>query len=79
MKIFAFGGEGQMEGFLVLAGQLFLIVCIQSVLEVAAAVRFQNHLQKVISLAAYLAALVLVLRFMDGYLLDTLQRLTRGL
>ena len=25
------------------------------------------------------AALVLVLRFMDGYLLDTLQRLTRGL
>ena len=39
-----------MEGFLVLAGQLFLIVCIQSVLEVAAADRFQNHLQKVISL-----------------------------
>ena len=68
-----------MDGFLVLAGQLFLIVCIQSVLEVAAVDRFQNHLQKVISLAAYLAALVLVLRFMDGYLLDTLQRLTRGL
>ena len=43
MKIFAFGGEGQMEGFLVLAAQLFLIVCIQSVLEVAAADRFQNH------------------------------------
>ena len=35
-----------MEGFLVLAGQLFLIVCIQSVLEVAAADRFQNHLKK---------------------------------
>lgn len=68
-----------MEGFLVLAGQLFLIVCIQSVLEVAAADRFQNHLQKVISLAAYLAALVLVLRFMDGYLLDMLQRLARKL
>ena len=68
-----------MEGFLVLAGQLFLIVGIQSVLEVAAADRFQNHLQKVISLAAYLAALVLVLRFMDGYLLDMLQRLARGL
>ena len=47
------------------------------VLKAAAADRFQNHLQKVISLAAYLA--VLVLRFMDGYLLDTLQRLTRGL
>ena len=49
------------------------------VLKAAAADRFQNHLQKVISLAAYLAALVLVLRFMDGYLLDMLQRLARGL
>ena len=49
------------------------------VLKAAAADRFQTHLQKVISLAAYLAALVLVLRFIDGYLLDTLQRLTRGL
>lgn len=68
-----------MEGFLVLAGQLFLIVCIQSVLEVAAADRFQNHLQKVISLAAYLAALLLVLRFMEGNLLVILRRMANGL
>lgn len=68
-----------MEGFLVLAGQLFLIVCIQSVLEVAAADRFQNHLQKIISLAAYLAALLLVLRFMEGNLLVILRRMANGL
>lgn len=68
-----------MEGFLVLAGQIFLIVCIQSVLEVAAADRFQNHLQKVISLAAYLAALLLVLRFMEGNLLVILRKMANGL
>lgn len=65
-----------MEAFLRLAGQLCLIVCVQAVLEVLAADRWQNHLQKVISTACYLAALLLVLRFMQTYLLDILRSMT---
>ena len=67
-----------MEAFLRLAGQLCFIVCVQAVLEVLAADRWQNHLQKVISMACYLAALVLVLRFMQSYVLDILRSITFG-
>lgn len=57
-----------MDGFLTLAGQLFLILCIQSVLEAMAAARWQNQmLQKPIEFACYLASLLLVLRFMQSY------------
>lgn len=67
-----------MQAFLTLVGQLLFIICIQAVLEVLAADRFQNHFQKVISTACYLAALVLVLRFMQNYLLDILHSMLRS-
>lgn len=53
-----------MEQFLTLAGQLFVIVCVQSVLEVMTSSRRQNHLYKVIFLACYVSSLLLVLNFM---------------
>ena len=62
-----------MDGFLTLAGQLFLILCIQSVLE-AMAIKWQNHfMQKPIDLGCYLASLAVVLRFMEAYLSDILR------
>ncbi|WP_313528647.1 hypothetical protein [Anaerotignum sp.] len=65
-----------MQGFLTLAGQLFIILCIQSILEVMASSRRQNHLQKPIALGCYLASMLLVLHFMQQYLGDILQTLS---
>lgn len=65
-----------MQGFLTLAGQFFIILCIQSILEVMAFSRRQNHLLKPISLGCYIASLFLVLRFMQQYLGDILQALS---
>ncbi len=67
-----------MQAFLTLTGQILFIICIQAVLEVLAADRFQNHFQKIISAACYLAALALVLRFMQNYLLDILHSMMRN-
>lgn len=65
-----------MEGFSVLAGQLFLILCVQSILEAMASKWKNSYMQKPIELGCYLASLVVVLRFMQAYLLDTLRALT---
>lgn len=62
-----------MQGFLTLAGQFFIILCIQSILEVMASSRRQNHLMKPIALGCYIASLFLVLHFMKEYLSDILQ------
>lgn len=66
-----------MDGFLTLAGQLFLIVCIQSVLDVLASDRKYTPLQKMISVGCYIASLVLVLRFMQTHLLHLIQNIAR--
>jgi len=67
-----------MDGFLVLAGQLFLILCIQSVLEAMAATRWQNSfLQKPIELGCYLASLAVVLRFMQTYVFSILRSFSK--
>ncbi len=66
-----------MDGFLTLAGQLFLIVCIQSVLDVLASDRKYTPLQKIISVGCYIASLVLVLRFMQTHLLHLIQSIAR--
>ena len=68
-----------MQPFLTLSSQLLLIVCMQSVLEAVATRRRQNHLQKPIGLGCYFAALVLVLRFMQDYLMDIIHALARGI
>ena len=62
-----------MDAFLSLAGQLFLILCMQSVLETMAAKRQNTSLQKTIELGCYLASLVVVLRFMEEYVFDILR------
>jgi hypothetical protein len=62
-----------MEGFSILAGQLFLILCVQS----AMASKWQSgFMQKPIELGCYIASLAVVLRFMETYLLDILRALT---
>ena len=65
-----------MEGFSVLAGQLFLILCVQSVLEAMASKWQSGFMQKPIELGCYIASLAVVLRFMQNYLLDILRALT---
>lgn len=62
-----------MQSFLTLAWQLFFIACMQSVLEVVASSRRQNHMQKPIALGCYVASLMLVLRFMQVNLFSELQ------
>lgn len=62
-----------MDGFLTLAGQLFLILCIQSVLEAMVTKWQNNYMLKPIELGCYLASLAAVLRFMERYLFDILR------
>ena len=66
-----------MDGFLTLAGQLFLILCIQSVLEAMVAKWQNNYMMKPIELGCYLASLLAVLRFMETYLSDILNSITK--
>ena len=66
-----------MDGFLTLAGQLFLILCIQSVLEAMVTKWQNNFMLKPIELGCYLASLVVVLRFMEQYLFDILHTISK--
>ena len=66
-----------MDGFLALAGQLFLILCIQWILE-AMAVKWQNNIMlKPIERGCYLASLLAVLRFMETYLFGILKNISK--
>ena len=66
-----------MEGFLALAGQLFLILCIQWILE-AMASRWQNNVMlRPIELGCYLASLLAVLRFMENYIFGILKNISK--
>ena len=66
-----------MDGFLTLAGQLFLILCVQMILEAMAA-RWQNSFMlKHIELGCYLASLLVVLRFMETYLFGILKNISK--
>ena len=66
-----------MDGFLTLAGQLFLILCVQSVLE-AMVTRWQNSFMlKPVELGCYLASLVVVLRFMETYFFGILRTISK--
>ena len=58
----------EMNAFLVLIGQLFLIVCIQSVLEMFFASR--EYLKTILTIAAYAASLYLLLRFVFDNLIS---------
>lgn len=66
-----------MEAFLHLAGELFLILCIQSILENMTASRRQSNLQKTISFGCYIASLILVLRFTETHLFRLLRSFLR--
>ena len=66
-----------MDGFLNLAGQLFLILCIQSVLEVMVTKWQNNYMLKPVELGCYLASLVVVLRFMETYLFGVLKTISK--
>lgn len=66
-----------MDGFLVLASQIFLILCIQSILEVMASSRRENHYLKPISLAGYVASLLIVLNFIQEYVFEIINSVQR--
>lgn len=66
-----------MDGFLTLAGQLFLILCIQWVLE-AMVTKWQNsYMLKPIELGCYVASLAAVVRFMETYLSDIFRSVSK--
>lgn len=65
-----------MDGFLTLAGQLFLILCVQSVLEAMVTKWQNNFMLKPIALGCYLASLAVVLRFMEAYVSDIFRSIT---
>lgn len=64
-----------MEPFLKLAGELFIIISIQSVLEVMASTRRQYQFQKVIFIGCYIASLALVLNFMYRYFFQIISQI----
>ena len=53
-----------MQDFLRLAGEMFLIICVQSILEAMLSGKQNNPYSKVIFFAGYVASLALVLNFM---------------
>ena len=61
-----------MKDFLALAGELFLILCMQSILENMSASRRQGGLQKTVSFGCYIASLILVLHFAQEQLFPLL-------
>ena len=65
-----------MDGFLTLAGQLFLILCIQSVLEAMVTKWQNNFMLKPIVLGCYLASLAVVLHFMEAYVFSILRSIS---
>lgn len=61
-----------MEQFLVMIGQLFLITCIQSILEVYTADKKSIHMNRIITIACYLGSLYIVMQFTFQHLIREL-------
>ncbi|WP_317855151.1 hypothetical protein [Chakrabartyella piscis] len=62
-----------MEGFFTLVGQIFVILCIQSLLESMVNTKKQAHIQKIIGVGCYVATLVVVVQFMEKYLMEVMK------
>lgn len=62
-------GGSKLNEFLALIGQLFLIVCLQSVLELFIDATNKPHLVKLLSIACYAGSLYLLLQFVFNNLM----------
>ena len=58
-----------MEEFLMLIGQLFLITCIQSVLDMFIDKDARPYLSRILSIACYAGSLYILLKFVFDHLL----------
>lgn len=68
-----------MGEFLTVLGEIFIIICLQSILEVFASAKRQTYMQKMISVLCYLGALYLVIQFAYQYLVRELLSMVRNL
>jgi len=66
-----------MNEFLALIGQIFLITCIQSILEMFIDPNERPYLSKVLSIACYAGGLYLVLQFVFTHLISEMFSLFR--
>ena len=68
-----------MREFMVLMGQLFLIVCIQSIMEAFAGGKKNSFTQRILSIACYLGSFYIILQFTFDHLLRDISRLLQSL
>lgn len=68
-----------MEQFLTVIGEIFLIICIQSIFDVLVSEKKQPYMKKVVSLACYIGSMIIVLNFMINYLFASLSDLFRSI
>lgn len=68
-----------MDQFLTVIGELFLIICVQSVFDVLISEKKQPYMKKIISLACYIGSMIIVLNFMVNYLFASLSSLFRNI
>lgn len=66
-----------MNEFLVLVGQILLIVCLQSVVELFIDATSKPYLIKILSIACYVGSLYLLLRFVFDNLMPEIFNIVR--
>ena len=66
-----------MNDFIILIGELFLIICIESVIEIFISDRRNRYMQKLLSIACYCGGLYIVLKFAFNYLFKEIYTIIR--
>lgn len=64
-----------MQPFLVMIGQIFLITCIQSIIEIYISDKKNIYMSKIVTIACYLGSLYIVIQFTYQYLFKELSNL----
>lgn len=67
-----------MREFLTMMGEIFLIVCIQSIMEAFVLDKNNSLMQRLLSIACYLGSLFIVLQFTFQSLIGELARIFRS-
>ncbi|MCL2616755.1 MAG: hypothetical protein FWD96_03815 [Defluviitaleaceae bacterium] len=64
-----------MREFMILVGQIFLISCIQSIVELF--IDEKSHLRKILNIACFMGGLYLLLQFVFNYLFPEITQIVR--
>lgn len=64
-----------MQPFLVMIGQIFLITCIQTIIEIFISDKKHVYMSKIVTIACYLGSLYIVIQFTYHYLFKELSNL----